>query len=118
MDLAYILGMVFGVLAPVTLVAACVFEGRSFRLLKDPRHNKQKLAGIQKTADILLVAAWLLLAAAYLAHNLLSCGAENVLFAKHMTWVLGALLLADIYYLYLRRARPRKPGQKKHFWEI
>lgn len=118
MNLAYILGIVLGVLAPLTLVAACVFEGQSFRLLKDPRHNKEKLAGIQKKADILLVAAWLLLAAAYLAHNLLSGGAEDPLFAKHMTWVLGALLLADIYYLYLRKARPRKPGQKKHFWEI
>lgn len=118
MDMAFILGMVFGVLAPLTLIAACVFEGKSFRLLKDPRHNKEQLAGIQKKSDILLVAAWLLLAAAYLAHNLLSGGAESPLFAQYMTYVLGALLLADIYYLYLRRARPRKPGQKRHFWEI
>lgn len=118
MDLAFILGIVLGILAPVTLAAACVMEARSFRMLKDPRHNKEKLAGIQKKADIFLVAAWVLLGVAYLAHNLLVGGAEDPLFAKGMTYILGVLLLEDIYYLYLRRARPRRPGQKKHFWEI
>lgn len=106
---------VFGLLGPAAMLAACVFEFLARRMAKNPRHNKELLEKRQKYADIALVAAWLLLAAAYL---LTDASAGNTQFETWMTGMLIALLALDVVYLYLRRARPRQPGQKKHFWEI
>ncbi len=117
MTLPYILAMIFGVLSPVSMVVACVFEGKAFRLRKNPRHDKTLCQKLQRKGDNFLAVAFLLLAAAYIVHGVLTGQSGEPLFAASMTYVLGALLLADIYYLYLRRSRPRKAGQKKRFWE-
>ena len=116
-------GMIFsaglGVLAPLSLIAACVFEAMAFKMAKNPRCDQKLLAKRRSVADVLLVAAWLLLAAAYLGGKYMVTAAEGAAFTKLMTWILGALLLADIYYLYLRRSRPKRDGsKKKNFWEL
>lgn len=120
MSVGAILAFAFGILGPVAIGTACVFEFLARRLAKNPRCDKTKLAKLQRNADIGLVAAWLLLAAAYLCFQFLTPDAAvwEAAFQSWMTWMLGALLVLDIAYLYLRRARPRKAGQKKRFWEI
>lgn len=120
MSFGAILGFGAGILGPVSMAAACVFEFLARRLAKNPRCDKNRLAKLQHYADIGLVAAWLLLAAAYLSFQFLAPDAEALAasFERWMTWMLTALLVFDIAYLLLRRARPKKPGAKKRFWEI
>lgn len=118
MQISYILSLVLGVLSPAAMIAGCVFEAMAYRLAKNPRGDKALLEKRRQVSDVLLVAAWLLLAAAYVCFNQLCAGADDTLFKTCMTWCLGVLLLSDIYYLYLRKARPRKPGKKKQFWEM
>lgn len=118
MSVAYILAMVFGVLSPISMVIACVYESRCAKLIKDPRHDKDLWARIARKADSFMAIAFLLLAAAYIVHGVLTGESGEALFAASMTYILGALLVADIVYLFLRRRRPRKPGQKKRFWEF
>lgn len=120
MSVGTILSFALGVLGPVALAVACVFEFLARRTRKDPRCDKSILARQQKTADVGLVAAWLLFAAAYVAFQTMAPDAAvwERLFQKWMTWVIGGLLVLDVLYLVLRRSRPRKPGQKKQFWEI
>ena len=120
MSIAAITSFAVGILGPVALAAACVFEYMARRLAKDPRCDKDRLAELRHFADIGLVAAWLLLAAAYLLFQYLApdAAAWEAAFQKWMTWMLGALLLLDILYLYLRRSRPRGSGPNKKFWEI
>lgn len=118
MQATYILSLALGALSPAAMIAGCVFEAMAYRLAKNPRGDKALLEKRRQVSDVLLVAAWLLLAAAYLCFNGLCGGADDALFRTVMTWCLGVLLLADIYYLYLRKARPRKPGKKKNFWEM
>jgi len=112
-----IISYILGVLAPATLIACCVFEAMAFKLSKNPRCDAELLAKRRNVADALLVAAWLVLAAAYLAGRYFIAAADEALFSKYFTYVLGAMLLADIYVLYLRRSRPKKGG-KKRFWEM
>lgn len=109
-----------GILGPIAMAAACVFEFMARKLAKNPRCDKNRLAKLQQYADIGLVAAWLLLAVAYLLFQNITPDASvlQASFESWMTWMLGALLLLDIVYLYLRRARPRKAGEKRKFWEI
>lgn len=118
MQATYILALALGVLSPAAMIAGCVFEAIAYRLAKNPRGDKAVLEKRRQVSDGLLVAAWLLLAAAYICFNRLCAGMDGAAFQAVMTWCLGVLLLADIYYLYLRRARPRKPGRKKRFWEM
>jgi hypothetical protein len=101
------LGMVCGVLSPIAILIACIFEFLAKRLRKDPRCDKQKLARAYQVADIGLVAAWVLLALAY------GLGGDSV-----SGIIVVLLLVLDIPYLFLRRSRPKTPGQKKHFWEV
>lgn len=117
MQATYILSLALGVFSPAAMITGCVFEAIAWRLAKNPRGDKAILEKRRQTSDAFLVAAWLLLAAAYICFNRLCAGADETLFKTVMTWSLGVLLLADVYYLYLRRARPRKPG-KKRFWEL
>lgn len=105
---------ILGILSPAAIFIACVYEFMARRMVKDPRHDKKLLEKRQKTADIALAAAWLLLGAAYLVGN----SSGNAAFEAMMTWALLALLVLDVVYLYLRRSRPRPAGKKKHFWEI
>lgn len=114
----YIFVIALGVLSPAAMIAGCVFEVMAYKLAKNPRGDKQLLEKRRQASDVLLVAAWALLAAAYLCFNGLCAGMDDTLFKTVMTYCLGVLLLADIYYLYLRKARPRKPGKKKQFWEM
>lgn len=120
MSFGAILGFVAGILGPASMAVACVFEFLAVRTAKNPRCDKNKLEILRKYADIGLVAAWLLLAAAYLAFQHLAPDAPAVAgtFETWMTWMLFALLAFDIVYIFLRRKRPRKPGAKKSFWEI
>ncbi len=106
---------VFGILGPVSMLAACVFEFLARRVARKPRHNAALPVKFRRFADIGLVAAWLLLGGAYL---LTDASAGDARFEAWMTWMLLALLILDILYLYLRRGRPRSEGKKKHFWEI
>lgn len=105
---------ILGILSPAAIFIACVYEFMARRMVKDPRHDKKLLEKRQKTADIALAAAWLLLGAAYLVGS----SSGNAAFEAMMTWALLALLVLDVVYLYLRRSRPRPAGKKKHFWEI
>lgn len=120
MSIVAVLSYAAGLLGPISMGAACVFEYMARRLAKNPRHDKSRAAKLRQHADIGLVAAWLLLAAAYLLFQYLTpdAAALEASFQVWMTWMLGALLVLDILYLYLRRARPRDAGTKKHFWEI
>lgn len=103
---------ILGILSPAAIFIACVYEFMARRMVKDPRHDKKLLEKRQKTADIALVAAWLLLAVACLIGG-------DARFDSMMTWwVFPALLVLDVVYLYLRRSRPRPAGKKKYFWEI
>lgn len=120
MSFGAILSYLFGILGPAAIAAACVFEFLARRLSKNPRGDKARLERLRHYADIGLVAAWLLLAAAYLSFQNLAPDAEALAdgFQRWMTWMLGLLVVFDILYLYLRRSRPRRPGARKHFWEI
>ena len=120
MSAGAICSYIAGVLGPVAMGAACVFEFIARRLSKSPRSDKTRIEKLQSYADIGLVAAWLLLAAAYLLfqNTAPDAAALEPAFQRWMSWSLGVLLVLDIVYLYLRRARPRKPGSKKNFWEI
>ena len=103
---------ILGILSPAAIFIACVYEFMARRMVKNPRHDKALLEKRQKIADIALAAAWLLLGAAYLV------GAGDTAFESMITWVLLALLVLDVVYLFLRRSRPRPAGKKKRFWEI
>ena len=105
---------ILGILSPAAIFIACVFEFMARRMAKDARHDKALLEKRQKTADMSLVAAWLLLGAAYLV----GASAGDAVFESMMTWVLLVLLALDVVYLYLRRSRPRPAGKKKRVWEI
>lgn len=120
MSIGSILGFAFGILGPISMGSACVFEYMARKLAKDPRCDKSRLEKLRTYADVGLVAAWLLLAAAYLSFQHLAADAAALAssFESWMTWMLFALLILDIVYLFLRRARPKKPGAKKRFWEI
>lgn len=120
MSIGAILGYCFGILGPASMAAACVYEYMARKLAKNPRCDKNRLEKLRTRADIGLVAAWLLLAAAYLSFQYLAVDAAALAasFESWMTWMLFALLAFDIVYLFLRRARPKKPGAKKRFWEI
>lgn len=120
MSLGTVLSFVFGILGPISLLVACVMEFLARRLAKDPRCDKTLLEKRRRYADIALVAAWILLAAAYLVFQSIAPDAEawRELFQKWMTGMLIALVAIDIVYLYLRRGRPRAEGQRKRFWEI
>lgn len=117
MGAGYIISLALGVLSPAAMLGGCVFEALAYKMAKNPRCDKALLEKRRQISDVFLVAAWLLLAAAYLSFRGLCAGADDTLFKAVMTWILFVLLAADIYYLYLRRSRPRKPGQKKRFWE-
>ena len=114
------MGYAFGVLGPAAMLAACVFELLARRMSKNPRCDKKRLERLQQYADVGLVAAWLLLAAAYLSFRYLAPDAEALAagFEGWMSAMLGALLILDIVYLFLRRSRPRPEGKKKNFWEM
>jgi len=120
MSIGALLSFIAGILGPAAMGAACVFELLSRRLSRDPRSDKDRIEKLKQVSDVGLVAAWLLLAAAYLLFQYAAPDAAAVepAFQRWMTWMLCALLVLDIVYLYLRRARPRKPGSKKKFWEI
>ena len=120
MSFGSILGFVAGILGPISMAVACVFEFKAGRMQKNPRCDKTRLEKLRHYADIGLVAAWLLLAAAYLSFQYLATDAAALAgtFETWMTWMLIALLVFDIAYLFLRRKRPRDPGAKKRFWEI
>ena len=120
MSFGLILGFAFGLLAPISLLAACAFEYLARKMSADPRCDKTVLEKRKRNADVGLAAAWLLLAAAFLCFRYLAPDAEAFAktFQQWMTWMLGALLLLDIIYLFLRRSRPRQAGKKKNFWEI
>ena len=120
MSIGAILSYAAGILGPLSMAAACVLEALARRLAKNPRGDKTRLEKLRSGADIGLVAAWLLLAAAYLLFQNAAPDAQALAasFERWMTWMLGALLVLDIAYLFLRRSRPRKPGAKKRFWEI
>lgn len=105
---------IFGILGPVAMLCACVFEFLARRMAKKPQRNESRLEKLRHFADIGLVAAWLLLGAAYL---LTDASSGDTAFETWMTWMLLALLALDIVYLYLRRSRPRPAGKKKYFWE-
>lgn len=120
MSIGALLGYIFGILGPAAMLTACVFEYLARKMSKNPRCDKKLLAKRQKYADAGLVAAWLLLAAAYLSFQNLAPDAAALAagFEAWMTWMLVALLVLDIVYLILRRGRPRPAGKKKNFWEI
>ena len=118
MGAGYIISLALGVLSPAAMLGGCVFEAIAFKMAKNPRCDKAVLEKRRQVSDVLLVSAWLLLAAAYLCFRGLCAGADDTIFKTAMTWGLCVLLLADIYYLYLRRSRPGKPGRKKRFWEM
>jgi ABC-type xylose transport system permease subunit len=99
-------GIVCAVLSPIAILVACIFEFLAKRLRRDPRCDKEKLARQYRVSDIGLVAAWVLLALAY------------GLSGDSVGVVILILLVLDIIYLFLRRSRPRAPGQKKKFWEV
>lgn len=109
-----------GILSPVSMAAACVFEYLGRRMAKNPRCDKSRLEKRRTLADGFLAAAWLLLAAAYLCFRYLTPEAEALAgsFESWMTWMLFLLLALDIVYLILRRSRPKQAGAKKRFWEI
>jgi hypothetical protein len=100
-------GIVCAVLSPIAILVACIFEFLAKRLRKDPRCNKEKLARYYLVGDIGLVAAWVLLGVAY------ALGGNSV-----GDIIIILLLVLDIPYLFLRRSRPKAPGQKKKFWEV
>ncbi len=120
MSIGALLSFALGILGPASLLTACIFEFLARRMARDARHDKEKLAKRQRYADVGLVAAWLLLAAAYLCFSFLTpdAAAWQEAFQAWMTGMLAALAVLDIVYLYLRRARPRPAGKKKNFWEI
>jgi len=120
MSFGAILGYGAGILGPIALAAACVFEFMAGKLAKNPRCDKTRLEKLRHYADIGLVAAWLLLAAAFLSFQYLATDAAALAasFESWMTWMLLLLLVFDVAYLFLRRKRPRQPGAKKRFWEI
>ncbi len=115
-----VLSYVSGILGPIALAAACVFELLARRHAAKAGQDAEQVEKLRRCADVGLVAAWLLLAAAYMLFKNLAPDADAlaVSFQSWMTWMLGTLLVLDILYLYLRRARPKKPGEKKRFWEI
>ena len=119
MSTTMLLALGMGALGPLSLAVANVFEFMGRRLRRDPRHDKKKEELLTHRADVCLVAAWLLFGAAYLLRSISpDAAAMDGLFQSWMTWVIVALLVLDIPYLFLRRSRPRVPGRKKNFWEI
>lgn len=120
MSIGAMLSFAMGLLGPIALLAACVFEFLGRRMAQNPRCDREKLAKRQQWADIALVAAWLLLGGAYLCMSYLTpdAAAWQTAFSSWMSGMLVALLVLDVIYLYLRRARPRPAGAKKRFWEL
>lgn len=119
MSIGCILSLGVSALGPAALAVACVFEGMARKLRKNPRCDKRLLEKRQHGSDVGLVAAWGLWALAYIVQSMSpDRAAWEALFQQWMTWVVVVLVVLDIPYLFLRRGRPRKPGQKKPFWEI
>ena len=119
MSIGAILSMGAGALGPVALAVACVFEFTAWKMRKNPRCDKVVLEKRQRASDVALVAGLALWALAYIIQSMCpNAAAWEELFQKWMTWVIGGLVVVDIPYLVFRRTRPRKPGQKKRFWEI
>ena len=106
-------------LGPAALAAACVFEAMARRLRKNPRGDRALLARREHWSDIGMVAGFGLWALGYVIQALCpDRAAWEPLFRSWMTWVIGALAAVDVVFVLLRRDRPRKPGQRKRFWEI
>lgn len=119
MSIGCILALGVSALGPVALAVACVFEFMARRLRKNPRCDKKLLEKRQHAADVGLVAGMGLWAASYVIQSMSpSRAAWEALFQQWMTWVVLVLVVLDVIYVVLRRGRPRKPGQKKPFWEI
>lgn len=119
MSIGCILALGVSGLGPVALAAACVFEFMARRLRKNPRCDQALLAKRQKASDVGLVAGLGLWCLSYIVQSMSpDRAAWEALFQQWMTWVVIALVVLDVIYVILRRNRPRKPGQKKSFWEI
>lgn len=119
MSIGAILTLGVSALGPVALAVACVFECMAWKMRKNPRSDKNLLEKRQHASDVCLVAAWGLWALGYVFQSMAPGAAEwESLFQRWMTWVVGILVVLDIPYIIWRRTRPRKPGQKKNFWEI
>lgn len=119
MSIGMILTLGVSALGPVALAVACILEYTAWKMRKNPRCDKAVLGKRQQASDRWLVAAFGLWALGYIVQSLCpDAVAWEALFQKWMTWVIGILLVLDIPYLIWRRSRPRKPGQKKQFWEI
>lgn len=119
MSIGCILALGAAVLGPAALAVACVFECMARKLRKNPRCDKNLLEKRQKVSDVGLVAGMGLWCLSYVIQSMSPDKAVwEPLFQQWMTWVVLVLVVLDIVYLLLRRGRPRKPGQKKPFWEI
>ena len=113
MSVGLVISLVCGVLAPVSLVFACVFEFLAARLAKNPRCDRQRLTRRYTLSDVGNVAAWLFLLVAYLINR----NAASTTFTNAMSYLLLGTLVADLVFLWLRRKRPRPEGKKKNIWE-
>ncbi len=120
MSIGAILSFMIGVAGPAALLVACVCEFMARRMTAKPRKEPERIQKCQHIADIALVCSWLFLAAAYLCFSYLTpdAAAWQASFEAWMSVMLTALVILDIIYLYLRRARPRSPEKKKRFWEL
>ena len=120
MSFGTVISFGFGILSPLALVVACIFEFIARRMAKGKKPDTALLQKRQTVADACLIAAWILLALAYVCFRFLPTDKDvwQAAFQNWMTWCIYALVALDIVYLYIRRARPRKEGEKKRFWEV
>lgn len=118
MGIGSIAGVIFGGLTAVSLVFGCVSEFLAAYAVGKGRRDDSRLKKLYVRADGGNILAWAFFAAGVLSCVLSGGAAEyRAVFEKAVSWALAALLLADIYFLHLRRGRAPEFGKGKRFRE-
>jgi hypothetical protein len=114
MSIGSIAGMIFGGLAAASLAVGCISELLAARLAGDGRCDKRRLKKLYVRADGGNILAWAFFAAGVLSYTL-SGGASDseAVFEKAVSWASAVLLLADVYFLHLRRGRAPEFKKRK-----
>jgi len=118
MDIGSIAGMIFGGLAAVSLAFGCISELLAAYAAGNGRGDKSRLKKLYVRADGGNILAWVFFAAGVLSCTLSggAAGSEAV-FERAVSWASAVLLMADVYFLHLRRSRAPEFKKGKRFGE-
>jgi len=118
MSVGSIVSAAFGILMPICLAFGCVSEFLAARLAGDVRCDKARLKKLYIRADNGNILAWVFLIAGIVSYKLSGAAADyERVFETVMSWALAVLLLADVYFLNLRRNRAPEYKGRKRFGE-